>query len=72
MYFSLILIGDIIEVIGTIMIAYMALAVHEQFRKERKINRKVFGVMRRERALAYTGMIFIIAGFCLRYLGGAY
>lgn len=67
-----IIIGDIFEVIGTVLIAYMALAVHEQFRQERKIDRKVFGVIRQEKVLAYTGMMLIIGGFLLRLAGGVY
>ncbi|MCE7936737.1 hypothetical protein DYH10_03040 [Candidatus Saccharibacteria bacterium CPR2] len=69
---ELIIIGDIFEVIGTVLIAYMALAVHEQVRHEQKIDRKVFGVIRQEKVLAYTGMILIVGGFLLRVAGGAY
>lgn len=56
-------IGFTLDVIGKIMVAYTALAVHYRFWKEHKINKQVFEMMRRERYLAIIGIGLIITGY---------
>lgn len=52
-----------LNVIGEILIAYTALAVHRRVRREHKINRTVFRAMGREQALGVTGIVFLILGY---------
>lgn len=60
------LIGFTIETLGKIVIAYTALRVHYRFRKERKIDIRVFMTMRREQLIGIIGIILIIIGYALQ------
>lgn len=60
------LLGHTLDVIGKIMIAYTAIAVHYRVRKERKIDKKVFSTMRKEHLIGIVGIIFIVVGYFLR------
>ena len=57
---------DTINVIGTLMIAYTVIMVHYRFRKEHRIDDKVFLEMRREQAVAIVGVILIVISYVLR------
>lgn len=59
-------IGFTLDVIGKVMVAYTAIAVHRRFWREHKINDAVFKMMRLEQVIGITGIIFIIAGFFLQ------
>lgn len=59
-------IGFTFDLIGKIMVAYTAIAVHRRFWKEHKINEVVFKMMKLEQAIGITGIILIIAGFILQ------
>lgn len=59
-------IGFTIEVIGKLMIAFTAIMVHHRFRKEHKIDARVFKSMRREQVIGILGMVFIIIGYFLQ------
>lgn len=54
-----------LDIIGKVMIAYTALAVHGRVRKEQKIDAIVFRVMKREKVIGITGIIFMIAGYII-------
>lgn len=54
-----------LDIIGKVMIAYTALAVHGRVRKEQKIDAIVFRVMKREKVVGITGIIFMIAGYII-------
>jgi len=54
-----------LDIIGKIMIAYTALAVHSRFRKEHKIDDVVFRVMKREQTIGILGIVFMISGYVL-------
>lgn len=58
--------GFTLDVIGKIMIAYTAMAVHRRVWKEHKIDKAVFTTMKRERAVAIVGIILIIVGYFLQ------
>ncbi len=60
------LIGFILDLIGTVMIAYTVLSVHYRVRKEHKIDEVVFKHMRREQAAGIIGISLIIIGFLLQ------
>jgi len=57
------LIGFTIDVIGKILIAYTALAVHTRFRHEHKVDEAVFKTMRNEYIWAILGIVLIIIGY---------
>lgn len=59
-------VGDVIGVIGELMVAWMAIAVHHRVRHEHKIDKKVFKIMRKERTLGFIGMSLILGGLILR------
>lgn len=52
-----------LDIIGKIMIAYTALAVHWHVRKEHKIDKAVLSAMKREKAIGMAGILFMIAGY---------
>lgn len=59
-------IGFTLDVIGKIMVAYTAIAVHRRVWKEHRIDGKVFREMRREQIIGALGIILIIAGYILQ------
>ncbi|MCH7828327.1 hypothetical protein IH982_00445 [Patescibacteria group bacterium] len=59
-------VGFTLDVIGKIMVAFTAIMVHYRFRKEHKIDERVFRTMRREQLLGIIGIFFIILGFLLQ------
>jgi len=59
-------IGFTLDVLGKVMVAFTAIMVHYRFRKEHKIDEKVFRSMRREQLLGIVGIFFIILGFLLQ------
>ena len=60
------LIGETLDVVGKIMIAFTVLMVHHRFRKEHKVDEKVFKAMRREQVIGLLGIAFIVIGYFLR------
>lgn len=59
-------IGFTLDVIGKIMVAFTAIMVHYRFRKEHKVDERVFRSMRREHLLGIIGIALIILGFFLQ------
>jgi len=62
-------IGDIITVLGEILVGWMAIAVHHRVRHEHKVDEKVFSLMRKENTLGKIGIGLIIAGLIIRLAG---
>ena len=60
------LLGETLDVIGKIMIAYTAIMVHFRFRKEHQIDEKVFKTMKSEQLIGIIGIVFIIIGYVIR------
>lgn len=60
--------GDLITVVGEVMVGWMAIAVHHRVRNEHKIDEKVFKLMHKENRLGKIGIFLIIAGLVLRLL----
>jgi len=52
-----------LDVIGTIMIAYAALSVHDRVRRDKKIDESVFRTMKRERLIGIVGAALIVLGY---------
>ena len=65
-HMSIEFIGFTLDVVGTIMVAFTALAVHHRVRKEHKIDAKVFRIMRREQVIGIAGITLIILGYLLQ------
>jgi hypothetical protein len=59
-------IGISLEVIGTLMIAYIAIRVHYRFWKEHKIDSDVFAEMHHELKIGITGMTIIALGYLIQ------
>ena len=59
-------VGFSIDVVGKVMVAFTAIMVHRRFRKEHKIDERVFRSMKREQLLGIIGIFFIILGFLLQ------
>ena len=63
------LIGSIFDVVGKVMVAFTAIAVHHRLRKEHKIDEFVFKAMKLEQIIGLLGIAFIIIGFFLQLPG---
>jgi len=59
----ILIIGITLDVIGTILIAYTVLRVHNRAREERAIDSRVINEMKKERAMSIVGIVFIIIGY---------
>ena len=59
-------IGFTLDVVGKVMVALTAIMVHRRFRKEHKIDERVFRAMRREQLLGVVGILLIVLGFLLQ------
>lgn len=60
------IIGFTFETIGKILVAYAALRVHYRFRKEHKVDRKVFSTMHKEQVIGVIGIALIILGYVIQ------
>jgi heme/copper-type cytochrome/quinol oxidase subunit 2 len=60
------LLGFTFDVLGKIMVAFTAIMVHHRFRKEHKVDEKVFRSMRREQIIAIVGIVLIVIGYLLQ------
>jgi hypothetical protein len=58
-----ILIGLILEFVGTIMLGYTVLAVHFRIGEDRKLDNAVFKAIKTERYAGVLGLILIAIGF---------
>ncbi|PIP61032.1 hypothetical protein COW99_06270 [Candidatus Roizmanbacteria bacterium CG22_combo_CG10-13_8_21_14_all_38_20] len=65
----LLIIGITLDVIGTIMIAYTVLRVHNRAREERTIDSQVINEMKKERAASILGITLIIIGYIFQMFG---
>lgn len=58
--------GFTLDVIGKIMVAYTAIAVHRRVWKEHKVDEVVFRAMKKEQVIGIIGIILIIIGYLLQ------
>jgi len=54
-----------VDIIGKVMIAYTALAVHNRVRKDHKIDKDVFRTMKHEKIIGILGIVLMIAGYII-------
>ena len=62
-------IGLTLDFLGKILVAFTAIMVHHRFRKEHKVDERIFKAMRREQLLGIIGIGAIILGFILQIPG---
>lgn len=62
------LVGDLLELVGTILIALAAIAVHDTFIRRHQIDKVVKKSIHKEHVLAFLGIAMVISGFILRHL----
>jgi len=62
-------IGDIFDVLGKIMIAMTALAVHDTVMKKHALDDEVDKTIRKEHIYAFAGIALLVTGFALRQIG---
>jgi hypothetical protein len=59
--------GDVFELIGELVIAYTVIAVHHRIILEKKMDKNVLNIMKKEQAMAVLGMTLIILGFIIKH-----
>ena len=64
-----ILFGEVLTVVGKVMVVLAVLHMHSTLVKEHKIDRKVILSFQQERVLTWSGLLCIVAGFVLQVLG---
>jgi uncharacterized membrane protein YidH (DUF202 family) len=57
-----------LDIIGKVMVAYTALAVHHRVRNEHKIDSAVFKIMKREMVVGVLGIALMIVGYVAHLL----
>ncbi len=57
-----------LDIIGKVLVAYTALAVHGRVQKEKEIDASVFHAMKWEKVGGISGIIFMIIGYILHIL----
>ena len=62
-------VGEVFDVLGKIMIAMTALAVHNTVMREHRIDEEVERTVRKEHLYAFIGIALLVAGFTLRQIG---
>lgn len=62
------LIIETADIVGKVLVSYTALAVHYRVRHERKIDDKVFSIMRKENLLGIVGIAFMVAAYLLEVI----
>lgn len=63
---SIEIIGEFIELVGKIMIAFTAIMVHRRVWKEHQIDIRVYKEMKREQLVGVIGIALMITGFVLK------
>lgn len=61
-------IGDLLTLVGDVIIAYAVIAVHDRMREEHSIDEAVYTTMVKERRIVVAGIILIFIGFGLRMI----
>ena len=62
-------VGEVLDVLGKIMIAMTVLAVHNTMMKEHRIDEQVNKTIRKEHLYAFIGIALLVSGFTLRQIG---
>lgn len=62
-------IGETLDVLGKVLIALTAIAVHDTVMKEHQFDDNVDKSVRKEHVYGFLGITFIIMGYVLKQLG---
>lgn len=62
------ILGLTLETLGTIMIAYTALAVHDRLRKEHRVDGKVFASIGKELMIGRASIALVLLGYILQVI----
>lgn len=54
-----------LDIVGKVMVAYTAIAVHNRVRKEQKVDASVFLAMKLEKWSGILGIILMILGYLI-------
>jgi len=57
--------GETLDIAGKVMVAFTAVMVHHRFRKEHKVDERVFQIMRKEQVIGIVGILLMIAGYVI-------
>lgn len=68
MIFDQIFLGITLTTVGSVLLGIAVILVHGKVVKEHGIDGKVIKEMRRERNVAFVGILFIILGYLLEVL----
>ncbi len=60
------LIGTTLDVLGNVFIAIVVLNVHARIARERTIDAKVIGAMKKEKFLVIIGIVSVLLGYIIR------
>jgi hypothetical protein len=63
--------GFTFDFVGKFLLGVTVLLVHLSIEKERKIDKPVLRVMKREMIVGVLGLVFITAGFIMHMLDGS-
>ncbi len=64
----MLLFGQLLDALGTILIAIMALRVHHHVIKEHKIDASVFKEMKHEQKIGFLGISLLAIGYLIQLL----
>ena len=62
----MILLAETLDLLGVVMVAYTAIAVHHRVWKEHKMDANVFKAMKHERVIGIPGIGLIILSYILK------
>jgi hypothetical protein len=62
------MLGILLDFVGTFMLGYTVLAVHWHIVKEHRLDRDVFRAIRKERVIGLCGLFLIATGFSIQML----
>lgn len=62
---SMEILASTLDILGKVMVAYTALAVHGRVRKEQKIDASVFSAMKWEKFVGMAGIVLMVLGYLL-------
>lgn len=64
-----IIIGTGFRAFGAILIGWMALTVHALVKREKRIDKRISRIIRREQSLGHLGIILLAIGFLIEVIG---
>jgi hypothetical protein len=72
---NLLMTGLALDLVGTVMLGYTVLSVHDHIRKEHRLDDDVYQAIKRERVAGFSGLFLICLGMAMQisvYFFGLY